>query len=82
MGPPAVNATLMGCNTLSVFLGSVISGRLGALYETLTASEFWALHAALVGLGGVLMLLMGARLTRAFAPGAATASLSAGAPAR
>jgi POT family proton-dependent oligopeptide transporter len=68
MAPPAVNATLMGANTLSVFLGSVISGRLGGLYEVLTASQFWALHAALVGLGGVLMLLMGARLRREFAP--------------
>jgi POT family proton-dependent oligopeptide transporter len=68
MGPKALNATLMGCNTLSVFLGSVISGRLGALYETLSASAFWALHAALVGLGGVLMLLIGARLRRAFSP--------------
>jgi POT family proton-dependent oligopeptide transporter len=67
MAPPAVNATLMGANTLSVFLGSVVSGRLGGLYETLTASQFWALHAALVGLGGVLMLLMGARLRREFA---------------
>jgi POT family proton-dependent oligopeptide transporter len=67
MAPPAVNATLMGANTLSVFLGSVVSGRLGGLYESLTASEFWALHAALVGAGGVLMLLMGARLRREFA---------------
>jgi POT family proton-dependent oligopeptide transporter len=70
MAPPAVNATLMGANTLSVFLGSVISGRLGGLYETLTASQFWSLHAALVGLGGVLMLLMGSRLRREFAGGA------------
>jgi POT family proton-dependent oligopeptide transporter len=76
MAPPAVNATLMGANTLSVFLGSVISGRIGGLYETLTASQFWALHAALVGLGGVLMLLIGARLRREFAVGGATAILS------
>ncbi len=67
MAPPAVNATLMGCNTLSVFLGTVISGRLGGLYETLSPGAFWALHAALVGLGGVLVLLIGARLRRAFA---------------
>ena len=75
--PASVNATLMGCNTLSVSLGSVVSGRLGGLYETLTASQFWALHAGLVGLGGILMLLMGAKLRRAFAPSAATAPLSA-----
>jgi POT family proton-dependent oligopeptide transporter len=67
MAPPAVNATLMGCNTLSVFLGTVISGRLGGLYETLSPAAFWALHAALVGLGGILILVIGARLRRAFA---------------
>ncbi len=66
MAPLAVNATLMGCSTLAVFLGSVISGRLGGLYETLSATAFWSIHAALVGLGGVLMLLMGSRLTRVF----------------
>ncbi len=64
--PPAVNATLMGCNTLSVFLGTVISGRLGGLYETLTPAAFWSLHAGLAGLGGVAMLIIGARLRRAF----------------
>ncbi len=66
MAPPAVNATLMGANGLAVFLGSVISGRLGGLYETLSVSQFWALHGALVGLGGLLMLLVGARLRREF----------------
>ena len=66
MGPPAVNATLMGCNTLSVFIGSLVSGRLGGLYETLTPGAFWALHAGLVAMGGLLWLLMGARLRRAF----------------
>ncbi len=79
--PASVNATLMGCNALSVSLGSVVSGRLGGLYESLTASQFWTLHAALVGLGGVLMLMMGARLRREFASGALTAPLSAGAQA-
>ncbi len=66
MGPTAVNATLMGCNTLSVFLGSIVSGRMGGLYETLAPGPFWALHAALVGLGGLLWLLMGSRLRKAF----------------
>ncbi|MDB5480314.1 MAG: hypothetical protein JWO83_1367, partial [Caulobacteraceae bacterium] len=42
----------------------------GGLYEVVSASQFWAVHAVLVGLGGVLMLLMGARLKREFADGA------------
>lgn len=66
IGPSSVNATLIGCNSVAVFLGSVISGRLGGLYESLSPLQFWSLHAALVGLGGILMLLMGARLRRVF----------------
>ena len=64
--PKAVNATLIGMSSLAVFLGSTISGRMGSLYETLPASAFWALHAALVALGGVIMLVIGLRFTRAF----------------
>jgi len=43
-----------------VFMGAVISGRLGGLYERLTPFQFWTLHAALVSLGGVLILAVGA----------------------
>ena len=68
MAPTSVNATLIGCNSIAVFLGSVISGRLGGLYEAVPPWQFWGLHAALVGLGGALMLLMGARLRRVFGP--------------
>jgi len=54
--PASVNATMMGVNTLSIFLGSVISGRLGGLYEAWPASAFWALHAGLVALAGLILL--------------------------
>jgi hypothetical protein len=39
---------------------------MGALYETLSASQFWALHAGVVGVGGVILLAIGARLSGAF----------------
>ena len=68
--PVSINATMMGVSTLSVFLGSVISGRLGGLYERLPASQFWALHAALVTIAGVLILLVGSRLRRELGVGA------------
>jgi POT family proton-dependent oligopeptide transporter len=58
--PDKINATMIGGYSLAVFLGSVASGRLGSLYERWPASEFWMLHAALVGLGGVLVLAFGA----------------------
>lgn len=64
--PRSVNATLIGASSLSVFLGSTISGRLGSLYEVLPASQFWTLHAGLVGLGGVIFLTIGLRFTGAF----------------
>jgi POT family proton-dependent oligopeptide transporter len=64
--PKAVNATMMGVYLLSVFLGSVVSGRLGGLYERMPAGDFWLLHAGLVGLGGVILLAIGARFSAAF----------------
>ncbi|HTT98265.1 MAG TPA: peptide MFS transporter [Rhizomicrobium sp.] len=61
-GPKSVNATMMGVNNLSVFLGSVISGRIGGLYEKLDPALFWTLHAAIVCAGAGLILLIGTRL--------------------
>jgi POT family proton-dependent oligopeptide transporter len=64
--PVSVIATLVGLNMFSTTLGSFASGRLGSLYETLSAAQFWALHAALVGLGGVIFLLIGWRFGAAY----------------
>jgi proton-dependent oligopeptide transporter, POT family len=75
--PRPVNATMMGVSSLAVFLGSTISGRLGSLYEVVPASQFWALHAALVSLGGVIMLLIGQRFAGAYRLGAPTEALAA-----
>jgi proton-dependent oligopeptide transporter, POT family len=57
--PHSINATMIGGYSLAVFAGSVISGRIGSLYERWPASEFWLLHAALVSIGGVLVLAFG-----------------------
>ncbi|MBV8798567.1 MAG: MFS transporter, partial [Alphaproteobacteria bacterium] len=57
--PDKINATMIGGYSLAIFIGSVVSGRLGSLYERWPASEFWLLHAALVSLGGVLVLAFG-----------------------
>jgi proton-dependent oligopeptide transporter, POT family len=64
--PKPVNATLIGVYSLSVFLGSTISGRMGSLYETLTASRFWALHAGVVATGGLILWLIGMRFANRF----------------
>jgi len=56
--PTVVNSTMVGVCYLSIFVGSTISGRLGALYEHYTATNFWLIHAAIVGAGGLLLMLL------------------------
>jgi POT family proton-dependent oligopeptide transporter len=62
--PAAVNSTMVGVCYLAIFLGSTVSGRLGALYERYSAARFWLLHALIVGAGGLLLLLLAPWLRR------------------
>jgi POT family proton-dependent oligopeptide transporter len=56
--PASVNALMVGVYYLSIFSGSLLSGRIGVLYERVEPQVFWLLHAAIVGGGGVLLLLL------------------------
>ncbi len=56
--PARLRGTMLGVNYLNAFFGSVISGRLGGLYEQLSASQFWLLHAAIVAGGGLILLAL------------------------
>jgi POT family proton-dependent oligopeptide transporter len=60
--PAGLKSTLMGVVFLTLFLSNITIGRLGALYESLTPVEFWALHAAIAATGGILALLFKHRL--------------------
>jgi POT family proton-dependent oligopeptide transporter len=60
--PRSVNGLMIGMLSLSVTLGSLVSGRLGGLYETLDPAAFWLLHAAVVGVGGALFWIIGKSL--------------------
>ena len=64
--PVALRGTLIGINTLSVFAASIISGRIGGFYETMSPTAFWLVHAAIVGGGGLAMLLAARPLRRWF----------------
>ena len=55
--PPAVRGTVLGLNYAATFVGSVVSGRMGGLFERWAAPDFWLLHAAIAGGGGVAILL-------------------------
>ena len=62
--PPAINAMMAGVCYLSLFAGSVTSGWLGRFYEVLTPAQFWLMHAAIVGSGTLLMLVLRSSLAR------------------
>jgi POT family proton-dependent oligopeptide transporter len=66
--PPKVNATLMGGAFLSLFVGNVTMGWVGSFYAQMDPAAFWALDAAIAFAGGLIVLLIGKRLSRALAP--------------
>jgi POT family proton-dependent oligopeptide transporter len=68
--PESMRGMMIGVNSLNVFVSSVISGRIGGLYEQVSASTFWIIHAAIVAGGGVGLLLASGALRRQFAAGA------------
>jgi len=68
--PAKVNATMMGIAFLSLFVANNFVGWLGGLYERMTATQFWLLHAAIAAAGGVCVMLFGRGLRRALQAGA------------
>ncbi len=56
--PSRLRGTMIGVNTLTTFAGSVISGRLGGMYETLSSAQFWMLHAGIVGAAGLGLFII------------------------
>lgn len=63
--PNAIKATLMGAVFLTLFVSNIIIGRIGGFYESMTPTQFWAIHAGFAGVGGVLALLLKEPLKRA-----------------
>jgi len=54
--PKSLNAMMIGVNSMAVFVGSTISGRIGGLYDSWSPDRFWLLHAGIIA-GGALLLL-------------------------
>ena len=55
--PLRIRATLMGIVFLTMFVANVVIGWLGSLYERMSAAQFWAVHAAIAAMGGILVLI-------------------------
>ena len=58
LSPPALAATMMGVFYLHFFAASNLAGYLGGYLERMPASQFWAMHAAMVGLAGIVVLVV------------------------
>ena len=67
--PERLRGTMLGVAALSVSAASLISGRMGTVYEGLAPAGFWALNAAIVGATG-LALMLAAPALRKFLPSA------------
>ena len=74
--PRSVTGMMIGLYTLSVFFGSLISGRLGGLYEVVSPALFWTLHAGVVSLGGLVLWIVGGRLSRQIVAATETSRLA------
>lgn len=58
LSPPALAATMMGVFYLQFFAASNLAGLLGGYLEKMPASQFWGLHAVMVGFAGVVVLVV------------------------
>lgn len=66
--PAKVNSTMMGICFLVLFVANNLIGWIGTFYEQMTPLAFWAMHAAIAAVGGVLVLLFGRALKRILEP--------------
>jgi len=58
LSPPALAATMMGVFYLQFFGASTLAGYLGGYLEKMPASQFWGMHAAIVGFAGLVVLVV------------------------
>lgn len=56
--PASMRGVMLGVNTASAFIGSIISGSLGRLYEVLKPEAFWLVHAAIPAAGGLFLIAL------------------------
>ncbi len=63
--PESVNSMMVGSYYLAIFVGGLFSGWLARFYETMSASGFWLMHAAIVGAAAVLIIALRPALSRA-----------------
>jgi proton-dependent oligopeptide transporter, POT family len=66
--PPRINATMMGGAFLVLFVANNLIGYIGTFYERLGPLGFWALHAGIGGVGGLLAFVFSRTFGRVLEP--------------
>lgn len=69
--PKGLGSTMIAVYFLHIFASNVLVGRLGALLGTMSGSDFWLLHAGLIGAAALVLLLVRSLAGRILAPTAA-----------
>jgi POT family proton-dependent oligopeptide transporter len=62
--PAQWRGSLVGTYQLSVSAASLITGRMGQMYETMTPSSFWAVNAAICASGAAALIALTPTLRR------------------
>ena len=57
--PKAIMSTIIGIYYLHLFVGNQVVGKLGTLLETMPATSFWLMHAAIAAGAAVVFLVVG-----------------------
>jgi POT family proton-dependent oligopeptide transporter len=66
--PRSVGGLMIGVYYLHLFLANMFVGRLGGFLESMSAQNFWLMHAGLVAAGGVLLFAFAFFFHRMLAP--------------
>lgn len=56
--PPAINATLLGCVFLTLFVAGLLIGAIGGSYERIGPTLFWAVNAGIAAAGCAATLVL------------------------
>ena len=77
VAPRRLEGMVIGIYYLHLFIGNTFVGWLAGFLETMPGREFWALHAALVAVAGVLLLGCRVAFGKLLAPDDATPAMPA-----
>jgi len=69
--PASVNTTMIGIYYLAIGAGNYLTGWLGGFADHMSAPAFWLMHAAILGGGLAVLLLLSGQLRRTLAAGSA-----------